>query len=282
MPATVFLSLAQAFLGETDAIVWGDLSANLRGLETLLAGTPHLEAFRKYARGLFSRVAADVGWDAREDEGHLDALRRSVVIGRYGEYGDPGTLEEARRRFASHASGALTLPPDVRGMTFALVAQEADRSQYDTLWRLQHDAELHEEKVRILGALTRTQNTGLLSDLLERSMSEEVRAQDTPLVIVQTSGNTHGRALAWDFVKQNWDELNRRYGQGGFAIMRIVGVAGGFSSLEREEEVREFFETHPAPSAARTVQQVLESIRLNARWQAVNAEPVGAWLADQG
>ena len=281
LPATVFLSLAEAFLGETDAIVWGDLAANLRGLEGLLAGTPHLGAFRGYARGLFSWIASDVGWDARPGEGHLDAVRRSVVIGRYGEYGDSGTLDEGRRRFNAHATGAEALPPDIRGVAFALVAQVADRTTYDTLWRLEKEANLHEEKVRILGALTRAQDKALLSDLLERSMSEEVRAQDTPLVIVQAANNTQGRDLAWEFVKENWDELNRRYGQGGFAIMRIVGVPAGFASLEREAEVREFFETHHAPSVTRTVQQVLESIRLNAKWLDLNQDSVGSWLAER-
>ena len=281
LPATVFLSLAEAFLGETDAIVWGDLAANLRRLESLLTGTPHLEAFHGYARGLFDKIAGDVGWDARPGEGHLDAVRRSVVIGRYGEYGDPGTLDEGQRRFNAHAKGAAVLPPDIRGVAFGLVAQVADRTTYDTLWRLEQEANLHEEKVRILGALTRTHDKVLLSDLLQRSMSGDVRAQDTPLVIVQVANNTEGLDLAWKFVKENWEELNRRYGQGGFAIMRIVGVAAGFASLEREVEVREFFGTHPAPSATRTVQQVLENISLNARWLDLNLDSVGRWLAER-
>ena len=279
LPATVFLSLAEAFLGETDAIVWGDLAANLRGLESLLTGTPHVAAFRRYARGLFARIAADVGWDARPGEEHLDAVRRSVVVGRYGEYGDPGTLDEARRRFDAHAAGTGTIPPDIRGVAFALTAQAADRAAYDALWRLQREADLHEEKVRILGALTRAHDKTLLSDLLERSMSGEVRVQDAPLVLVQTANNPEGRDLAWEFIKEHWDELDRRYGKGGFAIMRIVAAAAGFASLEREAEVRQFFETHPAPSATRTVQQTLESIRLNAKWLDLNLDAVGSWLA---
>jgi puromycin-sensitive aminopeptidase len=281
MPATVFLSLAEAFLGETDAIVWGDLAANLRGLEAMLVGTPHLSAFHGYARGLFTRIAGNVGWDAQPDEEHLDAILRSVVIGSYGSYGDSDTLDEGYRRFDAHASGVKIIPPDIRGVAFSLVSQIADRTTYDTLWRLEKEAVLHEEKVRILGALTRTHDKALLSDLLERSMTDDVRAQDTPLVIVQAANNTEGRDLTWEFVKENWHELDRRYGQGGFAIMRIVGIAAGFSSLEREEEVRKFFETHPAPSAARTLQQVLESIRLNKRWLDLNLDSVGSWLAER-
>lgn len=281
LPATVFLSLAEAFVNETDAIVWGDLSANLRGMESLLAGTPHLEAFRGYARGLFAKIANAVGWDPQPGDGHLEVLRRSVVIGRYGDYGDEATLNEARSRFEAHAAGTATLAPDIRGIAFALVAQGAKRATYDTLWRLEGKADLHEEKMRILGSLTRTRDKTLLSDLLERSLSEEVRAQDTPMVVVQAANNNEGRELAWEFIKEHWSEFDRRYGKGGFSIMRIVGVAGGFASLEREAEVKEFFETHPAPSATRTIQQALESIRLNTKWLELNLDSVGSWLASR-
>ncbi len=281
LPATVFLSLAESFVGETDAIVWGDLAANLKGLENLLAGTAELADYRRFARSLFSRIAAETGWDEQPGDGHLEALRRSTVIGQFGAYGDEGTLAEALRRFTAYASDGAPLRPDIRGVVFGLSAQQSERAVYDELWRLHRAAELHEEKVRILGALTRVRDSALMRDLLERSMGGEVRSQDTPLVIVQAAGNTEGRDLAWEFLKEQWDELDRRYGKGGFAIMRLVSIGAGFASAEREAEVREFFEAHPAPSAARTVQQTLESIRLNTRWTERNLSAVDEWLASR-
>ena len=281
LPATVFLSLAESFVGETDAIVWGDLAANLKGLENLLAGTPELDGYRRYARSLFARIAGEVGWDEQPGDGHLESLRRTIVVGQFGAYGDEGTLAEAFGRFNGHASGAAPLHPDIRSIVFGLAAQQADEAVYDELWRLYGEAALHEEKVRILGALTRTRSRELMSDLLERSMGDEVRSQDTPLVIVQAAGNTEGRDLAWNFVKERWDELDRRYGKGGFAIMRLVSIGAGFSTAEREAEVREFFEANPAPSAARTIQQTLESIRLNTRWTERNLDAVGSWLVSR-
>ena len=110
-------------------------------------------------------------------------------------------------------------------------------------------------------------------------MGDEVRSQDAMPVIVQTANNKDGRDLAWQFLQDNWAELDRRYGKGGFAIMRIVGISGGFTSMDRHDEVERFFEEHPTPSAARTIQQSLERIRLNARWLDVNREPIGEWLA---
>ncbi|MCH7483103.1 MAG: M1 family metallopeptidase [Chloroflexi bacterium] len=281
VPATVFLSMAQAFAGETDATVWGDLAANLRGFEGLLLDEPCIDDYRAFARGLLSTIAGVVGWDAAPGEEHLDALRRSTVLGQFGGYGDPATLAEARKRFEAYLGDPASLHPDLRGVVVGLVAQEGGRETYDTLWRLEKEAQLHEEKMRLLGALTRFRDPALLGDLLRRSLGDEVRSQDAMGIIVQTAGNRHGRDLAWAFVQDNWDEIDRRYGKGGFAIMRLVGITGGFTTLERHDEVQAFFEAHPAPSAARTIQQSLERIRLNAAWLDQNRTVVGDWLSSR-
>ena len=268
-------------MNEDNAAVWGDIASNLRGLEGLLIDAPFLEQYRAFARGLFTKIVEKVGWDAKPGEGHLDALLRSTVIGQHGGYGGQSTLAEAKRRFQQYLGSPSALHPDLRGVTFGLVAQQGGRDEYDTLWRLEKQATLHEEKVRILGALTRVQDQALLRELLQRSLTDDVRSQDAPLVIVSTAGNSKGRDLTWNFMKEHWAELDRRYGKGGFAIMRLVSITGGFTTPEREREVAEFFETHPAPSAARTIQQSLERIRLNVKWLERNRDAVGQWLAER-
>ncbi|MEX2430683.1 MAG: ERAP1-like C-terminal domain-containing protein, partial [Dehalococcoidia bacterium] len=282
LPATSFLSLIEAFANEENAPVWGDVAASLRGLEALLLDTPYLDAYRSFARGLYTKIVEKVGWDAKPGEGHLDSLLRSTVIGQHGGLGGETTLAEARRRFERYLADPESLHPDLRAVTFGLVAQQGGRSEYDTLWEMEKKARLHEEKMRILGALTRFQDQGLLRELLDRSLTDEVRSQDVPLVIVSTAGNSKGRDLTWEFMKEHWDELDRRYGKGGFAIMRLVSITGGFTTPDREREVDEFFKTHPAPSAARTIQQALERIRLNVKWLEKNRDAVGEWLQTRG
>jgi aminopeptidase N len=203
------------------------------------------------------------------------------VLGQHGGYGGAETITEAKRRFDAYLNDPTSLHPDLRGLVFNLVAQSGDRSTYETLWKLQKDATLAEEKVRILGALTRFSDKALLQDLLERSMGDEIRSQDTMIVVVQAAGNKDGRDLTWQFIKDNWAEFDRRYGKGGFAIMRIVGITGGFTSMECHDEVERFFEEHPTPSAARTIQQSLERIRLSVRWLELNRDAVGSWLGSR-
>ena len=280
LPATVFLPLARAYDNEPDAIVLADLASNLRGLHTLLWDDPSADAFEAFARDRFAPAAARAGWDAKEGEGHLDTLFRATALSQAGVYGNPPVVAEAQRRFAAFADTGAPLHPDIRSVAFNLAAQEGGKLVYDTLWGAYHDADMHEERVRLLRALAQVRRPDLLSDLLDKAMDPDVvRAQDTVIVLIQASMNRRGRDMVWAFIEANWAELDRRYGKGGFAIMRLVETAGRFTTSARAQEVEAFFAAHPAPSAARTLQQALERIRLNERWLARNAAPIGEWLA---
>ena len=98
---------------------------------------------------------------------------------------------------------------------------------------------------------------------------------------MSVAGNKHGKELAWEFIKANWDEFDHRYGQGGFAIMRLVSITGAFTTQGKAQEVEEFFRTHPTPSALRTIQQSLERIRLNVKWLESNRQGLAGWFADR-
>ena len=279
IPATQFLSLARAYVNETDASVWSDFSTNLRGMENLLLDEPCLGQYQKFAGSLFAKAAKTVGWEARKGEGHLDALLRSTVLGAKGSFGDASLTEEAQRRFAAYLQKPESLRPDVRGVVVGLVAQAGDKGMYETLWEQYKKADLQEEKNRFLGGLTRFQDKRLLGRTLKQAIGPDVRVQDGVLVITGVGGNQHGRDLAWSFMKENWKEIDRRYGSGGFAITRLVAVTGAFTSMERHEDVERFFKDNPTPSAARTIQQSLERIRLNAAWLKKNRAGVAKWLA---
>lgn len=279
-PATQFLSLAETYEDETDASVWGDLSANLNGLATLIHGEPYLPALDAFGRKLYEKIARTVGWDAGPDEGHLDALRRSIVLGQAGGYGDPAVLQEAKARFERYLGNRAAVHPNLRAVVLALAAQEGDQTTYNTLRDLARAETLQEEKLRQLRGLANFKPRELLQATLAMSLSPDVRSQDTILVVVAVAGNRNdGRALAWKFIQDNWPEFDRRYGRGGAAITNLVAITGGFTSLERAAEVENFFKANPVPSAARTIEQSLERIRLNAAWLERNRAGLAEWFA---
>lgn len=278
-PATDFLEAALAYTNETDAYVWADLSANLASLNSLIANEPFSDSYREFARGLFESAGELVGWDPSPGEGHLDALLRSTVLAGLGEYGDSAARAEAKRRFEEYAEDQSRINPDIRKVVLSLAAMQGDEEMYRAMWELEQSAAMEEEKVRLLGALSKFDDAALLQTTLERSLDTNfVRTHNTVGIMARTAANPKGRDLAWEFLKANWEEFDRRYGEGGFSLMTLVGIAGAFTTQEKLDDVEKFFTDTPAPAAERTIRQSLEAIRLNIAWLNENRGALGEWL----
>ena len=279
LPVTQFLSLAQAFKNEGDASVWSDLASNLRDIEQLISDEAIHPAYQGFAREIFGPAARKIGWEPKSGEGHLDALLRSTVLSQAGSYHDPDVTAQASERFQIYLQDRETLAPDLRGVVFALAAQSGGKDVYDQIWGLEGETDLAEEKIRLLMSLTRFQQHELLNSTLADSLSAKVRSQDSITLVAGVAANPKGRDLAWEFVKDNWAEFDRRYGGGGFGLMRLVSICSHFNSQEKADEVDSFFAEHPAPAAERTIRQALERVRLNIKWLEQNRQELTDWFA---
>ncbi len=273
-----FLDLASRYRGETDQSVWANLIGGIGGLDSLIEAEDCHERFRAFARDLLGPIYAEVGWTPAAEEGHLTALLRSNVLGALGTFGDQATLAEARGQFERYLERPSLVPPDLRSVMFALTAKAGDERTYETMWDLHAKEQLQEEKVRLLSALTQFPEAELVDETLTRAFGDRVRSHEAIGVIVRTAGSRMGRELAWQFLRDNWQEVDRRYGEGGFGLMYIVEITSGFSSGDRLYEVEQFFTDNPTPAAERTVRQCLEKIRLNMAWLDRNRTGLSEWL----
>nr|XP_020641275.1 puromycin-sensitive aminopeptidase isoform X1 [Pogona vitticeps] len=273
------LKVMEAFVNEPNYTVWSDLSCNLGILSTLLSHTDFYEEIQAFVRDIFSPIGEKLGWDPKPGEGHLDALLRGLVLGKLGKAGHKATLEEARRRFKDHVEGKHILSADLRSPVYVTVLKHGDSTTLDTMLKLHKQADMQEEKNRIERVLGAISQPELIQKVLTFALSEEVRPQDTVSVIGGVAGSSkQGRKAAWKFVRDNWEELYNRY-QGGFLISRLIKLSvDGFAIDKMAAEVKAFFESHPAPSAERTIQQCCENILLNAAWLKRDAENVHQYL----
>ncbi|XP_078501725.1 puromycin-sensitive aminopeptidase [Lissotriton helveticus] len=273
------LKVMEAFVNEPNYTVWSDLSCNLGILSTLLAHTDYYEELQSFIRDLFTPIGLKLGWDPKPGEGHLDALLRGLVLGKLGKAGHKPTIDEARRRFKDHVDGKQVLPADLRSAVYVTVLKHGDGATLDTMLKLHKQGDMQEEKNRIEKVLGAIPAHDLIQKVLAFALSEDVRPQDTVSVIGGVAGGSkQGRKAAWKFVKDNWDELHNRY-QGGFLISRLIKLSvDGFASDKIAAEIKAFFDSHPAPSAERTIHQCCENILLNDLWLKRDAEPIHLYL----
>ena len=273
-----FLTFAKASKSENNSIVWRDLTGNIQAFGRLICQEDYWNEFQDYILNLYSNIVKSVGWEKGSQEGHLESILRNTVIRQAGLSGSPEVRDEAITRFNSYLEDPMSLDPDLRGPVFDIVGHYGDSKTFDVMWNLVRQAKLQEEKLRLLSGLSHFSKESLLSQTLERSLQGDVRSQDTVSIITNVAMNPAGTDLTWSFIKDNWTELDRRYGKGGFVIMRLVSITGMFSSPIQAEEVRTFFNNHPAPAARRTIEQCIERIGINGKWLNTNRDSLAKML----
>ncbi|XP_031826671.1 puromycin-sensitive aminopeptidase isoform X2 [Nomia melanderi] len=275
------LHLMHAFQQENNYTVWSSIDNALRKIGFLLSHLDRLDSFKAFGRNLMRDISNELGWEPKPNESHCDTLLRSLVLDRMAALNDTNTIEEAKKRFDLHVSGKTLLAADLRSPVYRAVLSNGNNEIYQTMLELYREADLHEEKDRILRALGAIKDETLLAEILEFAMSDEVRAQDAVYAIMSVSMTYKGRLMAWDFIKKNWQTLRDRYG-GGFLMSRLVKiVTENFVTEEQAKEVEDFFKDHPTPGTERTVQQSVESIRLNVAWLARDLDSIKEFLDKQ-
>jgi puromycin-sensitive aminopeptidase len=260
------LGVLQAYERETDYSVWLTIAGILDSLDNLLSRESCRKKFQEAARQLLLPIAGRQGWDKRPTDGHLDVLLRSLALRNVGGYGDQSTIEEARSRFASYRRSG-ELDPNLRQAVYSLVAENGGEAEWEELQKLYHASDLHEEKIRVLRAAGSFRQPEMIEKVLQFAISDQVRSQDTPIVLANAAGNAVGRTLAWKCLKRNWKMFVERYHGGGLGLLsRLIGIPSGFTERRHLEDAEKFFRGHKVPGTERAVRKTIEFVRGNIAW----------------
>ncbi len=92
-------------------------------------------------------------------------------------------------------------------------------------------------------------------------MSDEVKTQNAPFLLRASIANRRHGAAAWRFVRQHWDEANARFPSN--TIVRMIDSVKLLTDESVAADVRAFFAEHPIEQAAKTLDQILERLRVN-------------------
>ncbi|XP_011496000.1 PREDICTED: puromycin-sensitive aminopeptidase [Ceratosolen solmsi marchali] len=272
------LKLMKAFKNENNYTVWSSIINCLSKIGILVSHLGIHSSYKAFGRSLLMSIHSQLGWDKKSNESHLDTLLRTLVLDRMISFEDDSTIKEAQRRFKDYVTGKSILPADLRSPVYRAVFSNGNTDTFETLLKLYREADMHEEKNRILSSLGATKDETLLSRVLEFSLSDDVKPQDTVFVIMSVTMTYNGRVLAWQFFRDNYDKLVDRY-KSGFLLTRLVKcTTEHFVTENYAQDIQEFFDNHPTPGAERNVQQSIETIRLNAAWLKRDKEAIVNFL----
>ena len=258
-----YLDFTTAYENEDDYITRSNIASNLYFLYQKTRDESFSYEIKEITHNFFKNIFYQVGWDAKENEPHTNALLRSFILGALGKLDDDEIITEANKRFEQYLKNPLSVKPDIQDPIFSIVAWSGDSRTYQKLLGLYRTVKTQEEKIRLLGALCNFKDEKLLLETLKFSQSKEVRSQNMHLPIMRTAANPYGKKILWPWLKKNWKSIRAKVGAGSPLLNRIVSSISAIADASMEREIRQFFRANPTPGTERTLEQTLERIRIH-------------------
>uniref|UniRef100_A0A8C8AYX8 Aminopeptidase n=1 Tax=Otus sunia TaxID=257818 RepID=A0A8C8AYX8_9STRI len=169
------------------------------------------------------------------------------------------------------SNGTMSLPSDVMKAIFIAGAKSSDGWEF--LLKMYSSSVSEAEKSKMIEALATTEDVRKLIWLMQNSLEGKViRAQELSHIISTVSQSLTGYLLAWDFVKENWEKLTRKFHLGSYTIQNIISLSTSqFATKAHLLEVKSFFESKSEESSQlRCVKEAIDTIQLNIQWMERN------------
>lgn len=274
LPTAQALNLLPAYENETDYTVWVELVNGLASLRNLLHNQDCYANFEQFCQKVLAKIGGEAGWAAKKGEAHTQGLLRSLILHQLAVFNHQPTL----KRGLDLAKKSGKIPVDIRSVVYQIIAKQGGQKQHQNFIKRYKAENLSEEQGRIGRALGQFNSPSLLKKTLKFALSKEVRIQDTAQIFASVWNNPAGKKLAWQFIKNNWPLLLKRYPASGHILNRFIRPAAGFVSAADAKDFSEFFKKHKAPGAERAILQVLEKIYSNDAWLTRDLKHIEIWL----
>ena len=274
MAVTDYLELTTRFRGERDRNVWSVLIASFSMLNRIVQAEqrPRLAAL---VRDRVGPIFAELGWTPRAGENELTRQLRGDLVRVMGVLGDDRAVQA--RAAELYQKAATDIDPNVLPAIIGVLAHAGDEARYDEFLKKFRSAATPQEEQRFLYALAAFRQRELLAQTLARAINGEFRTQDAPFVVRSLLTSVYGRELAWEFVKTNWDTMERQYPKAG--LRRLAEGVVGLATPELERDVHAFFQARRPEFGGKTLEQYLEQLRIAVRLRERESAALTAYLA---
>ena len=277
MTPEALIELISSYKNESDSVVWQGLSDALGGLESVLSDDENLyPMFTKFARELVLPLVDKIGWDKKPGDGHLTSLLRGPMVSLLSKFcsDDEAVQKEASKRcsaFLENPEDVQALPTDIKVPVFKIFLKSGGAKEYEDIKGYFYSAKDNSERKHVLNSLGSTTDPKLKLATLDWATSGEVKLQDFFYAIgsVGRSGKV-GRNITWKYFQENHESMSKMLAQASPSLMGavIVMCAGGFCSIDKADEIDEFFSKHPFPKNSRKISQMTENMRANGKFLA--------------
>jgi aminopeptidase N len=257
-PVGVFLNVARELRPEHNRLVVEFIASHMDSIGRSLVPEQNQKEYRELVRQQFAPLAKEVGWSGSPSDSDEQKALRASLLGILGSAGDPDAIAAAQKITLAYIKDSSAAEGTIIGPALAVAAENGDTALYEQFTQAMGSARSTEDYYHFLFALTSFRQPELAKRTLALVDQGKVRQQDYVRIFPALLAESPAREIAWEYLKAHWDALAEKVTS--FGGSGAVSALGGFCSMEKREEIKQFFAAHRAPGAERALQQSLERI----------------------
>ncbi|XP_031332738.1 glutamyl aminopeptidase-like isoform X5 [Photinus pyralis] len=283
------LELTKYLENETNYIPWSVASSKLGGLKKYLVDTLDFPHYSRYMLNLVEPAYVALGWNEKPEDSHLTRRARVIILNFACENGHAECLKVAKTKFLSWLNDPANNPlsQNLRGIIYYHGLKNAGQEEWFKLLELLKKEIDANEKLNMLHALAGVKEAWLLHHLIQlgtiEGQNQVIRGQDYFTVLQSIAENPIGTALVWNYVRENWPYLVKRFTLNDRFLGRLIPeITKTFTTKIKLDEMESFFAIYPnagAGTAAR--EQALATVNNNIKWISKNRDDVVKWMRQQ-
>lgn len=279
-PASDYLVLAKGVSVDADPAIWSEIADALGTVNYHLKSQPATrQRFLAYSRGVLQPVFDRIGWSERPDDSAPVQLLRDNLIRTLAGMEDEAIIAEARRRFAAGPDDEQAMPPALRSLITAIVANKADAATWDTLHAMAKAEKTPLIKNELYGLLGIAEDKALGQRALELALTDEPGATNSAGMIGAVAGQHPD--MAFDFAVVHRAKVEKLVDSSSQARY-YPGLGGGSSDRAMIGKLRAFAEAHIPASARNATETAIANIEYRIKVREERIPAIVAWLEKNG
>lgn len=272
-----YLNFIDNFRDERDKNVWTAIISSLHYLHRVIDQS-EIPGFKKFVCKLLHDAMQDLGWDVRPDDNDLTRQLRGNIIETLGILGnDPIIQAAAEEVYSTYKLDNIPVDPNILAAVVPVLAFTGDRECHDEFLDEFRSAKTPQEEQRYLFALTEFLAPELTEQTLAKTINGEIRSQDAPFVLRAMLIKRHSCQAAWDFIRANWDTMDRQFPKSG--LRRMMEGIIALATPELEASVHEFIRERNLDLGGKTLAQYLEQLRVAVLFTETNRSALNDYFA---
>ncbi len=270
------LTLLEAMSTDGDKSVWAGIISGLRGLRRLVTGDA-LDAFQDIAHDTVAPALAGLTLTPTEGEEDRTRQLRGDLIRAMGTVAaDPEIQQEAQRTVSVGQRDSSMVEASIMSAAIDVAASIGDEADADVYLDQFEKAGTPQEQLRFLYALADFPDEPEIQRVLDMILAGDIRTQNSPYFIRRALANPVHGPMTWAWVKDNWDALTDALPSS--SIVRMLEGLSTHTHPGNAEEVAAFFDGHPVPQGAKTLEQILERQRVGSALRERESQRFSAFL----